>query len=118
MIVKGFRRCSPVEDFAWPRVELGDVGDPAPIRELGGEVTLQHVRRRHDRWVAATPELAAGVRADETVVSHQFRDPVVTDAQPAPAELSAHARRPIGAPGGFVDLADLDQQLLVGKLPR
>ena len=46
MIVKGFRRCSPVEDFAWPRVELGGDGFEVvvgPSREVGafGEVLAE-----------------------------------------------------------------------------
>ena len=103
-------------ELAVPALELGDVRDPTSIRLFGGEVALQQVRCRHDLGVSASTELSAGVRADQVVVGHQPGDSIVADAVATAAQLTGDARRPIGSSRLFVDLADLDQQLVVRPL--
>ena len=105
-------------ELAVPTSELGDVRNPALVGSWRGEVALQQVWCGHDLGVPAPPELAAGVCADQVVVGHQPRNPVVADAMTSAAQLAGDARRTIGPSRLFVDLADLDQQLVVGLLTR
>jgi hypothetical protein len=70
-----------------PACEPTDVGDPARVGGLDGEVSSVHVGRGHNRRVATGAELAAGVRADATAVSYATRDTVVTGSFSLAANL-------------------------------
>lgn len=54
----------------------------------------------------------------EPIGAHQTSDTMTTDPLPASAELTEHARRPIGAAGLVMDLADLIEQRRVRDRAR
>jgi len=77
--------------------ELGDVGDPAQVRSLGTEHSLQPIGCRGD-VEAAAPPLLAGVGADEAVLTHDPGDSPTRHGQAASTcQLAPHPWPPVGA---------------------
>jgi hypothetical protein len=103
--------------LAFQRGDLLDIGDPALVGRGRGELALDQVRGGPGGRVAAgDPAASAAVRADQPGRAQQPRDPLATHPLAVLAQVGVDARRPVDAPGGAVERADLGGQPRV--LPR
>ena len=108
------------EHHAFPASEVGDVGDPEPIRAGGGEVAIDEVRapaRGRIRFGGA-PWLAAAFGAADAVGAHQALHGAARDRLARPVKRDPHPPGSVGVVVGLVDLSDPAEQPLVLDGPR
>jgi hypothetical protein len=97
----------PVQ-LALPRGDLGQVGNPEPVRRRRREVAAHEIGRGRDaRHRDRRAALAPPDHARHPGLAHQPRDPLATHAHAAVAQLGVHARPTVGGPALIVDRADL-----------
>ena len=99
--------------------DVGQVGQPDPVRRPGREVAPEQVRRHREgmRAVrrAAEPALAPGRQAH---AAHQARDPLAADPPAMGTQGGMHARAAVAAAAGLVRGADLGRHRAVLDRPR
>jgi hypothetical protein len=80
-----------------PGRDVRDVRDPQPVRARGRELPIDEIGRGARRLVPhGGPELLAAAHAVQAGATHQPRDPLAGDVDPAGDQLGLHARRPVG----------------------
>lgn len=91
---------------------LGDVGDPQPVRGVGGEPAIDQVGTGLSDWVADRGVVPpAAVETLDPGLTHEPLDPFEADRQPQPErEFGVHPRGAVGAAGIGVDLLDVFEQ--------
>ena len=90
--------------------ELGDVGHPAGVGTVGGEVALQQINGRRGPGLAGAP-LPAAVDTDQPLRAHQPGHPFATGPLITPDQLAVDPRGAIGAARVGMDLPNQRQQL-------
>ena len=103
-------------DLAVPRRMFGHVRAPQLVGRLGDELPLDQVLVDGGSGpVAALPAVADAL---ETGGAHQSGDPLLADpVSSAELEFGVDPWRPIGGPGGGVDVSDLVEEEGVGPVP-
>ena len=108
-------------DHALPAAHVAEVGDPEPVRAVGGEVAIDEIRRPRRRRIGpgGAPRLAAPLGALDALAAHQplhaitaDRDAVTPQRQPGPPVA-------VGVVVGAVDALELlEQPLVLDRAPR
>src|SRR6266581_274666 len=101
-------------------LDVGDVGEPNPVRRGGYEVALEQIRGNREVVTAVGGAYPSWPRHDgpDTVAAHQSLD--ATAARPAPLspQLGMDARAAIAAIGVAVNPLDVIDKLTVGNRSR
>jgi hypothetical protein len=106
-------------ELALPRRDLGQIGDPQPIRRGRVEVARDQIRRRAhtthaDRRLAAP----ADQQAAQAGLAHQPRNALAARVDAAVTQLGVKPPPPVAALALVVDLADQRQQPVIAARPR
>jgi hypothetical protein len=106
-------------ELALPRLNLGQVGRPEPVRLGRVEVASDEVgRRAHAGHAESRRAAPADQQTREPGPAHQPRDPLAAHAHAAMAQLGVDPRPPVAALALIVDLADQREQLVITPLAR
>jgi hypothetical protein len=98
-----------------PAAQVGQVGDPEPIRPGGAEVAIDQIRATVGQrvWPGRAPRLAAALGALDAIVLHQPLDLAARRLLAGPQQRQPGAPIAVGLVVGLVDLADARKQPLV-----
>ena len=105
---------------ACPCRDVGDVGDPQPIRRCRREVALHQVRRLAATIPDRRGDEPASAHTGKGGLQHQSRDPLAANAKTLGGMLGVNARCTVGAARGFMCDTDLRDQhhVCLGTLRR
>ena len=98
---------------AGPGRNVGDVGDPQPIRRFRREIALDQVRRLPATILDRGGDEPASAHTGETGLRHQSRHPLASNISTLGRELGMNAWRTVGAVRGSVRCTDLRDQCSV-----
>jgi hypothetical protein len=107
-------------DKACPGRNVGDVGDPQPIRRFRREVPLNQVGRLAATLLDRGGDEPAPTHSGKTGLRHQSRNTLAANANALGGELGMHPRRAVGAARSCVRGTDRRDQhrVCLGTLRR
>lgn len=105
---------------ACPGRNVGDVGDPQPIRRFRREVAFNQVGRLTATILDRGDDELASADTDKTGLHHQSRNPLATNVLALGRKLGMHAWRAVGAARSCVRSTDRRDQhrVCLGTLRR
>src|SRR3954451_11364516 len=97
-------------------LDIGDVGEPDPVRRSGGEVAVDQVRSDREVVAAVGGPHPAWPRHDgpDTVMTHQSLDATAADPAALRLQLDVDARTAIASAGIALDPSDVLDELAIG----